>query len=121
MWGQTWVNLFPLLKPFPSASEIDLTSALLEKNYTVLRMFETSDEFYKSLGLESSNMSYDERLGAVIEKPKDREIMCHPSAWDFLNGKDFRFDLYQKRLSVYSISVLILESKCVQELIIKIL
>lgn len=27
----------------------------------------------------------------MLEKPKDgRKVMCEPSAWDFLNGKDFR-------------------------------
>lgn len=90
MWAQTWGNLFPLVKPYPDASEIDVTSALLEQNYTPLKMFETSDEFYKSLGLESNDMSYDEKRGAIIVKPKDRDILCHASAWDFSNGEDFR-------------------------------
>ncbi|CAG7723063.1 unnamed protein product, partial [Allacma fusca] len=27
--------------------------------------------------------------GSVLEKPKDREIICHASAWDMCNGKDF--------------------------------
>lgn len=27
---------------------------------------------------------------SVIEKPKDRVIVCHASAWDFCDGKDFR-------------------------------
>lgn len=27
---------------------------------------------------------------AIIEKPTDRLIVCHASAWDFCDGKDFR-------------------------------
>jgi hypothetical protein len=28
--------------------------------------------------------------GSVIEKPNDKEMVCHASAWDFCNGKDVR-------------------------------
>jgi peptidyl-dipeptidase A len=53
-------------------------------------MFETSDEFYQSLGLPNNNMSYDERV-AMIEKPEDgRVVICHASAWDFCDRRDFR-------------------------------
>ncbi|KAK5650646.1 hypothetical protein RI129_001675 [Pyrocoelia pectoralis] len=93
MWAQTWTNIFPLIKPYPNATSPDITAALLEKGYTPLRMFETSDQFYKSLGLESNHMSYDVSLGAIIEKPNDREILCHASAWDFSNGKDYRIKM----------------------------
>jgi hypothetical protein len=27
---------------------------------------------------------------SVLIKPKDREIVCHASAWDFYDQKDFR-------------------------------
>lgn len=27
---------------------------------------------------------------AIIEKPSDRVIVCHASAWDFCDGQDFR-------------------------------
>jgi peptidyl-dipeptidase A len=56
-------------------------------------MFETSDEFYKSLGLPNNSMSYDEKL-AMIEKPTDgRVVVCHASAWDFCDRRDFRLAL----------------------------
>lgn len=28
--------------------------------------------------------------GSIIEKPPNKEMVCHASAWDFCNGKDFR-------------------------------
>ena len=27
---------------------------------------------------------------SILEKPTDREIVCHASAWDFYDGQDFR-------------------------------
>ncbi|KAF5284087.1 hypothetical protein FQA39_LY17136 [Lamprigera yunnana] len=93
MWAQTWTNLFPLVKPYIDASAANITSALQNQSYTPFKMFETSNNFYMSLGLESNAMSYDESLGAVIEKPTDRDILCHASAWDFSNGKDFRIKM----------------------------
>lgn len=51
-------------------------------------MFVESDRFYKDLGLEPNDMSYNPP--AIIEKPTDRVIACHASAWDFSDGADFR-------------------------------
>lgn len=31
MWGQTWINLYDLLIPFPDASSYDITGALKEQ------------------------------------------------------------------------------------------
>lgn len=78
MWAQSWVNLYERTKPFKDGSLIDITKTLKEK-MTVLQMFEESDRFYKKLGLQPNEMSYNESLGAVINKPTDRVITCHAS------------------------------------------
>lgn len=79
MWAQSWVNLYDRIKPFSTSSDIDITASLLRNNFTALKIFQESDRFYQSLGLESNNMSY---TGAsIIEKPDDRLIVCHASAW----------------------------------------
>ncbi|KAK4883480.1 hypothetical protein RN001_006799 [Aquatica leii] len=93
MWAQTWTNLFSIVKPYPTASAANITEGLLSQNCSILNMFEMSDNFYQSLGLESNAMSYNVSLGAVIEKPPDRDILCHASAIDFSNGKDFRIKM----------------------------
>lgn len=90
MWAQSWLYLYDYVKPFPNASVVDVTKELKEQGYTALKMFETSDEFYKSLGLEPNDICYNVSAGAMIEKPKDREVVCHASAWDFYNGQDYR-------------------------------
>lgn len=88
MWAQSWVNLFERIKPFPNASDIDVTESMREQ-FTVLQMFEESDRFYQDLGLKSNEMSYTGPK-PIIEKPTDRLIICHASAWDFCDGRDFR-------------------------------
>ena len=90
MWAQSWINIASLLRPYPNAKQVDVTEALLKKGYTVLKMFETSNEFYTSLGLENNEISYNVEKGAMIEKPADREVLCHASAWDFYDGENFR-------------------------------
>lgn len=59
------------------------------QGYTQLKMFQTSDEFFTSLGLIPMPTEFWRE--SVIQKPNDRrEMVCHASAWDFCNGKDFR-------------------------------
>lgn len=78
MWAQSWINLYERVKPYKDASAIDIDDRL-KKDYTVLKMFEESDRFFKDLGLEPNDMSYNETNGAVIHKPTDRTITCHAS------------------------------------------
>lgn len=91
MWAQNWQNLFHDVKPFKNATLIDVTEKMRALKYTPLQMFETANEFITSLGLMSAKVSY--MPPAIIEKPSDRLIECHPSAWDFVNGKDFRIKM----------------------------
>lgn len=78
MWAQSWINLYERVKPFSGGSAIDINDKLKEK-YTVVQMFEESNRFFLDLGLEPNDMSYDEKLGAVIHKPTNRTIACHAS------------------------------------------
>lgn len=66
-----------------------LISRPLSQGYTPLRMFEVSDEFFTSLGLIAMPEEFWNE--SMLEKPNDgREVVCHASAWDFYNQKDFR-------------------------------
>lgn len=44
--------------------------------YDAKKMFEIADDFYTSMGLPTTNMSFSEK--AVIEKP-EQVIACHAS------------------------------------------
>nr|CAD7404037.1 unnamed protein product [Timema poppensis] len=93
MWAQSWVNLFDIMQPYPEGTLVDVTAALIQQNYTVLRMFETSDAFYQSLGLPTNSMSYDETRAMLVRPEDGREVVCHASAWDFCDGADFRIKM----------------------------
>lgn len=91
MWARNWQNLFHDVKPFKNATLINVSERMVSLNYTPLKMFEVANDFFTSLGLMSAEMSYTPP--GIIEKPSDRLIECHPSAWDFLDGKDFRIKM----------------------------
>nr|XP_020043995.1 angiotensin-converting enzyme isoform X2 [Castor canadensis] len=89
MWAQTWSNIYDLVVPFPSALKMDATEAMIKQGWTPKRMFEEADNFFTSLGLLPVPPEFWNK--SMLEKPTDgREVVCHASAWDFYNGKDFR-------------------------------
>ncbi|XP_055326230.1 angiotensin-converting enzyme-like, partial [Sitodiplosis mosellana] len=91
MWAQSWQNLYEETKPFKGGVIIDVTEKMKELKYDAFKMFETSNDFYMSMGLPSNKMSYTGK--SVITKPNNRTIQCHASAWDFYDGKDFRIKM----------------------------
>lgn len=91
MWAQSWQNLYEETKPFKGGAIIDVTEKLKELKYDAFKMFETSNDFYMSLGLPTNKMSYTGN--SIINKPTNRTIQCHASAWDFSDGKDFRIKM----------------------------
>lgn len=88
MWAQDWNGLLKDTSPYPEKPSVDITPVMLAKNMTALEIFKISEEFFTSLGLKA--MTDEFWKNSIIEKPKDREIVCHASAWDFCDGKDFR-------------------------------
>ncbi|XP_023569948.1 angiotensin-converting enzyme isoform X1 [Octodon degus] len=89
MWAQTWSNIYDLVVPFPSALNVDATEAMIKQGWTPRRMFQEADDFFVSLGLLPVPPEFWNK--SMLEKPTDgREVVCHASAWDFYNGKDFR-------------------------------
>lgn len=59
------------------------------QGWDALRMFQESDSFFTSVGLEA--MPWEFWNKSMLTKPADREVVCHASAWDFYNRKDFRY------------------------------
>nr|CAD7567616.1 unnamed protein product [Timema californicum] len=88
MWSQKWGNVLDLSVPYPNASAVDVTPRMKEQGYTPLRMFKLAEEFFISLNLSAMPASFWDN--SILEKPKDRDLVCHASAWDFYDGKDFR-------------------------------
>ena len=85
MWAQSWDNLYPILKPAGLEKGEDLTALLEERKTSAVEMTRYAEGFYTSLGMRKLPATFWER--SLLTKPRDREVVCHASAWD-LDGKD---------------------------------
>jgi peptidyl-dipeptidase A len=85
MWAQHWDNLYPLLKPATGEKSEDLTALLEERKTSAVEMARYAEGFYASLGMRTLPATFWER--SLLTKPRDRDVVCHASAWD-LDGKD---------------------------------
>ena len=61
-------------------------------------MFEKAEDFFTSLGLEPMTDTFWSK--SLIERPDDREVVCHASAEDFYRTDDFRLVYMQTTRSV---------------------
>ena len=80
MWAQDWSALYPLVQPYPGISGVDVTKALKKQKYTPEKMVRSAEDFYQSLGMPALPASFFERSQFV--RPRDRDVVCHASAWD---------------------------------------
>jgi peptidyl-dipeptidase A len=89
MWAQTWGNIYDIAAPQGVAGPgYDLTKALEAKGYDATRMMKTGEGFYTSLGMDPLPQTFWER--SMTTRPRDREVVCHASAWDIDNDQDLR-------------------------------
>ncbi|UYV61411.1 hypothetical protein LAZ67_1004761 [Cordylochernes scorpioides] len=58
------------------------------KNLYVTHMFRLADNFFKDLELEAVHDSFFSN--SMLVRPENRKVVCHASAWDFQDAKDFR-------------------------------
>ena len=91
MWSQTWNNLYPILKPEGNKDSYSLTKQLVAKNTSALEMTKYAENFYTSLGLESLPATFYTR--SLLTKPRDREVVCHASAWQMDGAQDVRIKM----------------------------
>ena len=117
MWQQDWGNLWDVLEPYKGAGSLDITSAL-RKRYdahyaqavakagagadsatlveadreaqlkTAEEMTQRAEEFYVSLGMPKLPASYWQKTQFI--QPRDRDVVCHASAWDMNMSGDVR-------------------------------
>jgi peptidyl-dipeptidase A len=91
MWAQDWTNVYPLVAPPASDPGYDLTKVLEGRKFDALKMVKTGEGFYTSLGLPALPESFWQR--SMITRPRDREVVCHASAWDVDNIEDLRIKM----------------------------
>jgi peptidyl-dipeptidase A len=87
-WAQEWGNIFPILGLNENSRGYDLTSLLQAKNLDAKGMVRYGEGFYKSLGFAPLPETFWER--SLLTKPRDRDVVCHASAWDVDNFDDLR-------------------------------
>lgn len=91
MWSQEWANIYPLVEPYKGQTSIDVTKALQAKKYDALTMVKMGESFFTSLGLNKLPDTFWTR--SQFTKPKDREVVCHASAWDVTYDNDLRIKM----------------------------
>ncbi|MGH8496371.1 MAG: M2 family metallopeptidase [Gammaproteobacteria bacterium] len=88
MWAQEWGNIYPLVEPFPGVPSVDVTAALEAQEYDAVRMTKTAENFFVSLGMPELPDTFYER--SMLTQPRDRDVVCHASAWPLDGGEDVR-------------------------------
>src|SRR5207249_4937956 len=91
MWAQDWSNVYDLVKPAQADPGYDLTKILEAKKTDAKEMVRYGERFFTSLGFPPLPPTFWER--SLFVKPRDREVVCHASAWDVDNVNDLRIKM----------------------------
>lgn len=94
MWAQQWGNVYEAVAPEGAAEGVDTTQLLEDNDYDALKMVQTAEKFFTSMGFEPLPETFYER--SLITKPEDREVVCHASAWDIDEKDDIRIKMCTK-------------------------
>jgi peptidyl-dipeptidase A len=92
MWAQSWEGILGLVTP-PQAQGAGLTIAhvLKERGIGPVEMVRFGERFFDSLGFEKLPPTFWER--SMFVRPRDREVICHASAWDVDLDADLRIKM----------------------------
>ncbi len=91
MWAQDWSNIYPLVAPRETSPAYDLSAILKEKGFDAIRMARTGEAFFSSLGFAALPRTFWER--SLFTQPRDRDVVCHASAWDIDERDDLRIKM----------------------------
>jgi peptidyl-dipeptidase A len=91
MWAQNWDNVYPLVAPKDADPGYDLTQILKSRNTDPSQMIKYGEGFFTSLSFDPLPKTFWER--SMFVKPKDREVVCHASAWDIDYVEDLRIKM----------------------------
>jgi peptidyl-dipeptidase A len=88
MWAQEWGNIYPLVGVPASGPGYDLSKLLLAQRLDSKGMVKYGERFFMSLGFAPFPDTFWER--SLFTKPRDRDVVCHASAWDIDSDQDIR-------------------------------
>lgn len=88
MWSQSWGNVYSLVEPYPGAGSLEITGALVKQKKDAVAIAKIAENFFISLGLQKLPDSFWQK--SMLTKPRDREVVCHASAWTMDAKNDVR-------------------------------
>ncbi|MCA9665062.1 MAG: M2 family metallopeptidase, partial [Myxococcales bacterium] len=91
MWSQSWAKLHKRLLPEPRAGAVSIEKGLKRKKTDERAMVRYGEGFFASLGLTKLPASFWQR--SMFKKPRDRDVVCHASAWDLDWQADLRIKM----------------------------
>ncbi len=91
MWAQQWGNIYDLMGVPSAGSGYDLTALLAAKQADAREMVRYGERFFTSLGFAPLPATFWER--SLFTKPRDREVVCHASAWNIDSDQDLRIKM----------------------------
>jgi len=94
IWAQQWNNIDDLAAPPASDPGYDLSKVLQARNTDAIGMVKYAEKFFISLGFPPLPQTFWER--SLFVRPRDREVVCHASAWDIDYKDDLRIKVCVK-------------------------
>jgi peptidyl-dipeptidase A len=92
MWAQQWNRIYDdLLKPYPAASIESADRQLQRQKWDAVKITKSAENFYTSIGFPALPQTFWER--SMLTRPRDREVVCHASAWDMDDKDDVRIKM----------------------------
>jgi peptidyl-dipeptidase A len=91
IWAQDWSNVYPLVAPAAADAGFSLTEILKRNKTDAQEMVRIGERFYTSLGFDPLPMTFWER--SLFVRPRDREVVCHASAWNIDAEDDVRIKM----------------------------
>ncbi|MBP6596878.1 MAG: M2 family metallopeptidase [Arenimonas sp.] len=122
LWQQDWGNLWPILEPYAGVGSLDVNSALKKQRDAILaelvaeaggmgkltafeqveierkadaqmatRMTKLAESFYTGLGMPALPETF--YTDSMLVQPRDRDVVCHASAWPMNTEGDVRIKM----------------------------
>lgn len=91
MWAQEWGALYDLVEPHKGAGSLDVTKSIQAKKLDAKKMVGLAEGFFVSLGMDPLPDTFWKR--SMLTRPRDREVVCHASAWDVTLDDDLRIKM----------------------------
>lgn len=91
LWAQDWSNIYPIVTAGSADAGFDLTRILTARRTSALDMVKFGEGFFTSLGLAPLPQTFFER--SLFVKPRDRDVVCHASAWSIDLADDVRIKM----------------------------